>query len=231
MIRSSDNLSLTRRWVTRVFIAFCLLLTVPACNRLTTPRRAQLIKDADTKSDNGDFMQAIGMYEAALDGTPASADVHYRLAVLYDDKMNDPLNALHHFKRYLALAPEGSHAADAKTFMKRDELALLTNLSGDTVLSRAEATRLRNENLALRRKVEEMRAEGVPEPVATHSKGHGRKSYRAARSYVVKQGDTLASISRKFYNTSTRWKEIRAANASVIDDPQNLKIGTHLVIP
>lgn len=47
--------------------------------------------------------------------------------------------------------------------------------------------------------------------------------------YVVKKGDTLASISRKFYGTIARHKDISAANGSV--SAQNLQIGTTLVIP
>jgi len=39
--------------------------------------------------------------------------------------------------------------------MKRDEVALLTNLSGDSVVSRTEAARLRNENLSLRKEIED----------------------------------------------------------------------------
>ena len=55
--------------------------------------------------------------------------MHYKLALIYDDKMNDPLNALHHFKRFLALEPGGKRAEEVKDFMKRDELTLLTNLT------------------------------------------------------------------------------------------------------
>tara|TARA_B110000037_G_C17015598_1_gene463144 strand:+ start:284 stop:1132 length:849 start_codon:yes stop_codon:yes gene_type:complete len=47
--------------------------------------------------------------------------------------------------------------------------------------------------------------------------------------YVVKKGDTLASISRKFYGTSARYREILKANRSVT--AENLQIGTSLVIP
>jgi len=205
---------------------------------MTTPRNTQVVKDADAKVAEGDFVRAIGLYESILDGSAGSADVHYRLALLYDDKMNDPLNALHHFKRYLTLAPDGLHANDAKNFMKRDELALLTNLSGDTVVPRAEAARLRNENLTLRKELEDQR-------VATHNAASGnkkatpaakatatrKKSNAHARTYVIKRGDTLASIARKFYNSSARWKEIRDANAKTIDNPENLKVGETLVIP
>jgi tetratricopeptide (TPR) repeat protein len=120
-----------------------------SCDRVMTSRYAQLVKDADGKSAQGDFLRAIDLYEAALDDSPRCAEIHYKLALLYDDKMNDPLDALHHFKRYLVLSPNGSHASDVKNSVKRDEIAVVTSLSGDTVVTRAEAARLRNENLNL----------------------------------------------------------------------------------
>jgi len=207
---------------------------------MITPQNKRLVQDGDAKAAEGKFMNAVALYESALDGTAQSADVHYRLALLYDDKMNDPLNALHHFKRYLALAPDGTHAIDAKNFMKRDELALLTNLSGDTVMSREESARLRNENLSLRKQLEEERTKGR-NVTFDNKKAYREETGKAApttrkpgpggKTYVVKPGDTLASISRKFYKSSARWKEIRNANAGKIDDPQNLKIGETLTIP
>jgi tetratricopeptide (TPR) repeat protein len=103
---------------------------------MMTSRDAQLIKDADGKSAQGDFLRAIDLYEAALDDSPRCAEIHYKLALLYDDKMNDPLNALHHFKRYLVLSPNGSHASDVKNSVKRDEIAVVTSLSGDSVVTR-----------------------------------------------------------------------------------------------
>ena len=79
------------------------------------------------KSADGDFLHAINLYESALDGSTDSAEIHYKLALLYDDKMKDPLSALHHFKRYLTVAPGGATATEVKDFMKRDELALVTS--------------------------------------------------------------------------------------------------------
>src|SRR6266849_7418390 len=125
------------------------------CDRLTSSRYTQLMQDADAKSEQGDFERAINLYEAALDDSPRCAEIHYKLALLYDDKMNDPLNALHHFKRYLTLSPHGPHSNDVKNFMKRDEIVLATSLSGDSVVTRTEAARLRNENLNLRKHLEE----------------------------------------------------------------------------
>src|SRR6202007_1538367 len=95
-------------------LSIFLLLVLAGCDRMITPRRVQLVKDADKKSAQGDFQRAVNLYEAALDDSPRCAEIHYKLALLYDDKMNDPLDALHHFKRYLTLTPSGTHANDVK---------------------------------------------------------------------------------------------------------------------
>ena len=148
--------------------------------------------------------------------------------MLYDDKLNDPLHALHHFKRYLVLNPEGAHAAEVRDFMKRDEVALGTSLSGDSVVSRGEAARLRNENLSLHRQIDQ----GRPRPSATKSppSKHKGKS-EDSQTYTVQEGDTLASISRRFYKSSKRWRDILDANEKKVDDPDNLKAGQKLKIP
>jgi nucleoid-associated protein YgaU len=47
----------------------------------------------------------------------------------------------------------------------------------------------------------------------------------------VQSGDTLFSISRKFYKSPKRWKEILDANRKSIHDPKKLTVGQTLVIP
>jgi len=215
--------------------AACLCaILISGCDRMMTPRDAQLAKDAETKSAQGEFIAAIGLYETALDGTPQTADIHYKLGLLYDDKMSDPLNALHHFKRYLVLRPTGSHAAEIKEFIKRDETALVTSLSGDSIVTRSEAARLRNENLALRKQIEERILKtrvGDDKPPARGARTEKAATKAGGQSYVVESGDTLFSISRKFYSSSARWKEIRDANKGKIDNAAKLKPGQTLIIP
>src|SRR5438094_9231179 len=140
-----------------VWLSILLLFGLTACDRIGASRHAQLIQDGDAKSAQGDFARAINLYEAALDDSESirNAEVHYKLALLYDDKLNDPVSALHHFRRYLALSPTGPHAVDVKNSMKRDEIGALTALSGDSVITRSEAARLRNENLVLHKQLEE----------------------------------------------------------------------------
>lgn len=151
------NTSLSK--IARASFLVLLFATLASCNRMATPPAQQILKDADAKAATGDFLPAISLYERALDGTPESADIHYRLALLYDDKMKDPVNALHHLKRYLTLAPTGKHAEEVKSLMKRDELTLVTQLSGDSVMSRKEAADLKNDNLRLRQQLAERSAQ------------------------------------------------------------------------
>ncbi|MEY2484606.1 MAG: hypothetical protein QOH39_254 [Verrucomicrobiota bacterium] len=211
-----------------------IALLAASCDRMITPRNVQIMKDADRKAAQGDYLRAINLYEAALDDSPRCADIHYKMALLYDDKMNDPLNALHHFKRYLTLDPSGSKASEVKNFMKRDEVALATTLSGDAIVTRAEAARLKNENLGLRKQVEDrfLASRNTSEKSdSNESRGRDKKKKAGNQTYVVQHGDTLFSISRKFYKAPGRWKEIRDANKDKIGDAGKLKPGETLTIP
>src|SRR5947207_11406284 len=212
-----------------------IIAATDGCERMVTPRNTQIVKDADVKATEGDYLRAINLYEAALDDSPRCAEIHYKLALLYDDKMNDPLNALHHFKRYLALSPNGSHANDVKNSIKRDEVAVLTILSGDSVVPRAEAARLRNENLNLHKELEArsatFRSASDKSRARDVKPGKTASAKSGGRTYIVQSGDTLASISRKFYKSSARWEKILNANKESLHNPENLKVGQSLIIP
>jgi tetratricopeptide (TPR) repeat protein len=201
------------------------------CDQLGNSRYTQLIQDADNKAAQGDFERSVNLYEAALDDSPRGAEVHYKLALLYDDKLNDPVSALHHFKRYLALSPKGPHAKDVKDSIKRDEIAALTTLSGDSVITRAEAARLRNENLTLHKQLEERPASRTALEKLAGNDARKNGSKKTGQTYVVQSGDTLFSISRKFYKSPKRWKAILEANRKEIRNPKDLTVGQTLVIP
>ena len=232
----SRSISIWLADVNVVYVCFSILLVcgLAGCDRVGSSRYAQLIQDADTKSAQGDFARAVDLYEAALEDSESlrKAEVHYKLALLYDDKLNDPVSALHHFRRYLALSPNGPHVKDVKESIQRDEIAALTALSGDSVITRAEAARLRNENLTLHKELETRVASpriGSEKSQTNEAKKAGAK--KAAQTYVVQSGDTLFSISRKLYKSPRHWKDILEANKKNIRDPKDLTVGQTLIIP
>ena len=50
-------------------------------------------------------------------------------------------------------------------------------------------------------------------------------------TYTVLKGDTLWTISKKFYNDGKNWKQIQEANKDVLPTPEKLKPGMNLKIP
>ena len=49
--------------------------------------------------------------------------------------------------------------------------------------------------------------------------------------YVVKPGDTLASIAKARYGDARLWKTIYQANLGLLEDPTDVKAGTRIILP
>jgi len=53
----------------------------------------------------------------------------------------------------------------------------------------------------------------------------------AKRVHVVRPGETLFGLARKYYGDQRQWRRIYQANRSRIDDPQQIGKGMKLIIP
>ncbi len=211
-----------------------IALTFAGCEQWLQRQPKDLMERAQKKVNTGDFRGAIRSYEAALDGTAATAEAHYKMAILYDEKLKSPLDAMHHFQRYLELAPTGSFAKEAKAYRKEGELKLIASLRQGTLMSQDEAVRLKNENLNLRKQLVEMRAQKAAVPVATPvSKGHSAQKPvpPGSRTHTVQSGETLASIAQKYYKNKGRWKDIQDANFYQLEGTVKIQPGQKLIIP
>ena len=216
------------------------MLAFAGCDQLFESRATRSLDTAERKSKEGDYAAAVQSYEAALDGSPKDGDVHYRLALLYDDKLKNPVAALHHFQRYLELAPRGTHAKDARNSVAQLELKLGTSLNKGGLMSQSDAARLKNENLDLRKQLAEARKDISDLRATVHaSVQKGGKNIDVqqkpippgARTYSVQPGDTLASISRHYFKTAGKWKDIQDANFNALEGTVKLKPGMTLIIP
>jgi nucleoid-associated protein YgaU len=71
-----------------------------------------------------------------------------------------------------------------------------------------------------------------PSPAASPLASPSPRATGAEQTYTVEPGDTLASISQRFYDDPTGWRRIYEANRAAIgDDPDAIKVGTELKIP
>jgi LysM repeat protein len=220
--------TLSRGWLVAI-----LALAMPACERLFDKGTADNVAEGDKKAARGDYRGAVSAYEAAFDGTAKSADAHYKLALLYDDKLNSPVDALHHVDRYLELAPSGTHVRDARTLRKEAEAKILTKLSNGSPITQQDAIRIKNENQILREQLAALRAQKAVPVGTTNAKGDPVQNPipPGARTYTVQSGDTLAKISRRFYNNAARAKDIQDANFNSLSGTVKIKPGMTLIIP
>jgi LysM repeat protein len=206
------------------------------CDRLFDKGSKDDLAAGDKKNAAGDFRGAVAAYEAALDGTAKTANAHWKLALLYDDKLKVPRDAIHHFERYLDLVPNGIHAKDARAMLKQAETKLALAQGKGTFMSQEDAVRLKNDNLQLRKTLAEVRAQknATPIPVATAVKP-GETAQKpippGKRTHVVQAGETMASIAEKYYKNKARWKDIQDANFYSTNGTPKIKAGQTLIIP
>ncbi|MBI2514075.1 MAG: LysM peptidoglycan-binding domain-containing protein [Opitutae bacterium] len=57
------------------------------------------------------------------------------------------------------------------------------------------------------------------------------QSVRGARTHTVTKGDTLMSLSLRYYGTRSRWRDIYQANRSAMKNEGDIRIGMQLAIP
>ena len=209
------------------------LFFFPGCERLFDKGLKENVAAADEKAAAGDYSGAVLLYEAAFDGTAKTADVHYKLALLYDGKLKEPVSALHHMERYLELAPAGAHVKEARAYKKEAEAKLLTQWSGGSPITQQDAVRLKNENELLREQLAILRAQKTQPAPAFDAKGEPVKKPipPGARTHTVEPHETLASIAQKYYKNTARWKDIQDANFNALDGSVKIKPGMTLIIP
>jgi nucleoid-associated protein YgaU len=56
-------------------------------------------------------------------------------------------------------------------------------------------------------------------------------SQTTAQKYVIKKGDTLSSLAKRFYGDDLKWKAIYEANREVITNPNFVPVGKEISIP
>ena len=165
----------------------------------------------DREAKEGRFESAIYWYEAALGEGDRSA-VHWKMAEIFVNKLHDPPSAAYHYRRILALHSAGPRGDATRAALRRMEGGSATPEGGGLNHPKAGGTA----------------KSSPPEQVAAEAE---KAAKGKVRTYVVQAGDTLASISRKFYQSTARWKDILDANQNQLSNPDELKAGQTIIVP
>jgi len=74
-----------------------------------------------------------------------------------------------------------------------------------------------------------------PPDSTIYSAGHPTveqtEKIKTQKFHIVREGETLSEISRKYYDSANKWQMILDANRDKIEDVSKLKPGTKLIIP
>ena len=222
------------------------LLAGAGCQKQADTTKSEIEK-AERLYRAGEFTKAIPAYEAALDGTVKTAELHYKIATIYDTKLKAPLDAIHHYDRYLDLVPTGKKADDAKGTRKECEKTLQAKMNNEGFMPQSQAARMRRELTELSAEKNYYKAiitdnkriltdKGVivkefpptpknPEQAAKDDLPQGTKEYK------VKAGDTLASIAFTVYKNRGLAGHIKDANQVQLKGTDKIFVGQTLIIP
>ena len=212
-----------------------------------------------------------------------SPESHLEVGLLYLQHINDPLSAIYHFRKYLALRPNSPQAGlvrqriDAAT---REFARTLPAQPLENQMQRVDLVatldRLKQENETLKQELADQKAgratsgpanpgeaspasasspaglnfavETIPTvrtrpvtPAPTRAAPTAPKTTpvqttvttkpAGARRHTVQAGDTLSRIAQQYYSNRAKWRDIYAANRTVMKNETDLKVGMELKIP
>jgi len=234
---------------------------------------------------SGRRQEALAAFLNVIERRSDASESHLEAGLLYLQHINDPLAAIYHFKKHLALRPNGPQAGLVKQridFATREFAKTLPAQPLPSQFERidllAKIDRLQRENEELKQQLADLKAgrletPGVglglaareggsafdltpdnlptvrtrpPPPVATPvaprtvptppavapaPAGPTPAAARAARTHVVRPGDTLYKLADQYYRDKARWRDIYAANRAVMKSETDLRIGMTLTIP
>ncbi len=68
-------------------------------------------------------------------------------------------------------------------------------------------------------------------PFGGHPTVEQAEKIKTQKFHIVREGETLSEISRKYYDSANKWQKILEANRQIIKDVNKLRPGIKLIIP
>lgn len=116
-------------------------------------------KRAKEKYELRDYREAVNLYEEVLRENPSMAKAHFELGLIYNDKVNDPISAIYHFRKFLRLKPNSERGKTVQEWISRAELAIASSQPNSPMESTEQFVELQKENLILKNTNEKLQQE------------------------------------------------------------------------
>ena len=204
-------------------------------------RSLPLVRRAEARRAEGDVDGAVRLFNEAIMADPGAARAHLDLALLLHDQKLDPVVAVYHYRRYLALRPDTEKRAMIEDRIRLATQVLAARGAETEQQASRRASELEKENAVLRLDIERLQRDiaalraalerATPPTVSAAGSGSGAERGGAQRTYKVRRGDTLEGIAAQVYGDANEWRRIFDANRDKISNKDTVPAGAVLTIP
>lgn len=193
-------------------------------------------------SNEGRDSDALVQFLGVIHRREISPRSHLCAGRIYLEVYNDPIYAIYHFREFLLQSDDTREKTVVSQLINTAKKKFIKDLPGNNsaIDSRLEimevAKQLREENVSLRRMIKELQdrcniLDNKKASLYRAVESGTQPANVGVRHHVVQPGDTLSTISRKYYGSSTFWKKIFEANQDQIPYPNVLTVGQEIIIP
>ena len=135
-------------------MAVVLALAVTGCTEPVTTGfisddKNPWLKKAEEQKQRRSYAEAAESYEQALKLNPDSAAIHWAVALLDEQQLNDLASAIYHYQRFIKLNTEPERTKTANVFIERAKRNLIASMPNTPMENASEMNDLLQKNRAL----------------------------------------------------------------------------------
>ncbi|MDR1232918.1 MAG: LysM peptidoglycan-binding domain-containing protein [Puniceicoccales bacterium] len=199
------------------------------------------------------FDDAIHYLNDVIRSHKISPESSLLLGTIYLDKKNDPVTAIYFLKKYMDECGNIKQTQIAEQLIDTAKKEFLKSFPAYNGIAQNEAElmeilrSLKNQNAALRQQMVihrqkisdyETKINALQNALQSANKNKENSmphsphlQSEVVTMHTVENGETLSSISDKYYGTPNDWQKIFEANSVTLKSPKNLRVGQQLIIP